>query len=165
VKGRPSPLTTELQPVEIVDRPATLIVGVARDFTMETRHTIPVLWSTFFEGGYDIPDQADAAMYGVSFNQDGAGGFRYGVGMAVEKAPDEMAEGLCTMELSAGPHAVLRAFGPVTELPQQFDRMFSSWLPSSNYEIRIGAVFERYPQDARNNREAMAYEIWVPVSD
>lgn len=132
---------------------------------METRHTIPVLWTTFFESQFDIPGQTDHAMYGVSFNQDGKGGFRYGVGVAVDAVPDTMAEGLCTMQLGAGPHAVLRAFGPVTELPQQFDRLFSSWLPSSDYEIREGAVFERYPQDARNNRDAMAYEIWVPVSD
>jgi len=157
-------MTTDSEVVEIVERPATLIAGIAGDFTMDTRQEIPKLWHAFFSAGYEIPERNEAAMYGVSFSMDGKGGFRYGVGVSVTKEPAKMGERMCMMHLSEGPHAVLRAFGSVTELPAKFDHMFGKWLPSSGHTQREGAVFERYPEDERNGPEAMAYEIWVPVN-
>jgi DNA gyrase inhibitor GyrI len=68
------------------------------------------------------------------------------------------------VRLSGGKYAVLRAFGPMADLPASFDGLFSDWLPNSDCRQRAGAVFERYPQDARNGPQGMAYEIWVPVA-
>lgn len=66
--------------------------------------------------------------------------------------------------LSAGEYAVLRAFGPVADLPARFDWIFSTWLPQADVAQREGAVFEFYPEDARNGPDGIAYEIWVPVT-
>lgn len=157
-------MTTDRQPPEIENRPEAFVVGTVGDYTMETRHTIPAQWEAFFQAGYEIGNAVPGAMYGVSYGADGAGAFRYGVGVAVSARPDTLPEGTCAITLSAGDYAVLRAFGPVAELPESFDWMFSTWLPGSGRQIREGAVFERYPDDSRNGPDGMAYEIWVPVA-
>lgn len=156
-------MTSEIQPVTIETMPHRHIVGVAAEFTMATRGEIPQLWNAFFAADHKIAKAVPGAMYGVSFNADGEGNFSYGVGIEVQEKPDETPAGTCRMWLSEGKYAVRRVFGPVTELPGQLDALFSDWLPSSGYALREGAVFERYPEDARNGPEGMAYELWVPV--
>ena len=68
------------------------------------------------------------------------------------------------MHASAGAYAVLRMFGPMTELPAHMDWLFCEWLPASGMTQREGAVFERYPPDPRNSQDAMAYELWMPIN-
>jgi len=157
-------MKTELEPIRFVDAPARNLVGVADDFSLETRSGIPGLWQSFFASSYEIADVVEGAMFGVSFNQDGKGNFRYGVAREVSTVPEELPEGLCRMYLTEGTYAVLGAFGPIANLPVQMDRMYNDWLPGPAYTMRPGACFERYPDDARNAPEAMAYEIWVPVT-
>ena len=156
-------MQTQTEPLEIVEAPLRHVVGMARDFSMQTRTEIPGLWQAFFASGTTVPNAIQGAMYGVSFNADGKGNFRYGVAVEVPDKPESIPDGMCCMHLSEGPYAVLRAFGPMQDLPVQFDRMFNDWLPGPDWAIREGAWFERYPDDARNSPEAMAYEIWAPV--
>ena len=158
-------MESEVQEVEIVEGASRRIVGTAKSYTMETRTDIPNQWRAFFEAGYEIAEATGDAMYGLSFSHDGQGGFRYGVGVEVTQAPKVMPDGCCEMHLSGGTHAVRRVFGPMTELPGQMDWMFCDWLPGSGFELREGAVFERYPHDARNTPEVMAYELWLPVRE
>ena len=139
------------------------VVGMAQDFTMQTRGEIPLLWRRYFETAPAIRNAVPGGMYGVSFKADGKGGFRYGVGVGVDPVPGRLPKGTCKMVLSEGAHAVLRVFGPVADLPSSFDYLFSTWLPTSGFTQRDGAVFEYYPDDAANGPEAMSYEIWVPV--
>ena len=56
------------------------------------------------------------------------------------------------------------AYGEYGDGPATFDWLFSGWLPQSEYRLRAGPTFERYPDDARNGALGMAYEIWVPVA-
>lgn len=144
--------------------PARTVVGTARDYTMDTRHAIPAQWQAFFSAQYDIPGALTGAMFGVSFMADGQGAFRYGVGVEVDGPADDLPDDLCAITLSEGDYAVLRHFGPVSDLPGQFDRVFSEMLPAAGRVPRDGAVFERYPDDPRNGPDAMSYEIWVPVA-
>lgn len=157
-------MQTELESLRFVDASARHLVGVADDFSLETRSGIPGLWQSFFASGHEITDVVEGAMFGVSFDQDGKGNFRYGVAREVSTVPEALPEGLCRMHLTEGTYAVLGAFGPIEDLPVQMDRMYNDWLPGPDYAMRPGACFERYPDDARNSPEAMVYEIWVPVS-
>ncbi len=156
-------MTTDSPTPEIERMPERYVVGTARDYTMDTRTSIPAQWQAFFGAGYDIPDTVPGAMYGVSFNMDGSGKFRYAVACEVAKKPDQVPEGLCCVTLSAGDYAVLRAFDAPAALPARFDWLFNTWLPASGYAVREGAVFERYPEDPRNGPDGMAFEIWAPV--
>lgn len=140
------------------------IVGIARDYSMETRGEIPRLWQTFFQTGYEIPNAVSGATYGVSYMANGKGDFRYAVGLEVNPVPEVLPDGTCTVTLSAGDYAVFRQFGPMSELPANFDRLYSEWIPAAGCVPREGAAFERYPEDPRNSPEVMAYEIWAPVT-
>jgi len=157
-------MTTERHGPVIETRPEAHVVGTVDDYTMETRHTIPTQWKAFIHAGFDIGNVVPGAMYGVSFSADGKGAFRYGVGMEVSSLPDPLPDGTCAITLSGGDYAVLRAFGPMMDLPESFDWLFADWLPGSSYLQRGGAVYERYPDDPRNGPGGMAYEIWVPVT-
>lgn len=157
-------MKTKAQPVQMLNGDARTLVGMAGSFTSETRNEIPMLWRAFFEADQQIPNAEPETMFGVSFSHDGEGGFRYGVGLAVDTLPTAMPEGFCEMRLSDGLYAVRRVFGPMTDLPVQMDWMFCDWLPGSDYQLREGAVFERYGPDERNSPDAMAYELWLPVA-
>jgi predicted transcriptional regulator YdeE len=159
-------MTADRLTPEIVTASERNVVGTARHYTMDTRGEIGAQWQDFFDKGYDVQGALPGAMFGVSFSSDGKGGFRYAVAVEVETvpAPDEMQDGLCAVTLSAGDYAVLRHFGQISALPGYHDRMFTEWLPASDHVVRAGAVFEVYPEDARNGPAGMAYEIWVPVT-
>ncbi|MCA0873980.1 GyrI-like domain-containing protein [Seohaeicola saemankumensis] len=154
---------TDAEPVpEIETSGARCIVGTARSYTMQTRNRIPEQWQAFFEAGHQISDAVDGAMYGVSFDGD-ENGFRYAVGVEVAQRPEVLPEGCCAVTLSEGAYAVLRLFGAPSDLPRHFDWLLNNWLAASPYSYRDGAMFELYPEDARNGPDGMAYEIWMPV--
>lgn len=157
-------MTNHAPELDFLSCPLRTVVGTARDYTMDTRNRIPAQWQDFFRAQYAIPNSLPGAMYGVSFMADGQGAFRYGVGVEVDAVPDVLPEGLCAITLSGGDYAVLRHFGPASELPAMFDLVFSKLLPEAGRLPREGAVFERYPEDARNGPDGMAYEIWAPVA-
>jgi len=154
---------TKREPVEIVTMPERHAVGTVQNYTMDTREKIGAQWHAFFQTGYDIPNVLNDVMLGVSFGQDGQGGFSYAVAREVSPVPDAVPEGTCVVTLAAGEYAVLRAEGPMQELPATFDWLFTEWLPNSDYEIREGAVFERYPPHADQFNPVMEYEIWAAV--
>ncbi|MDJ0822355.1 MAG: GyrI-like domain-containing protein [Paracoccaceae bacterium] len=157
-------MTDGTETPEIVTMPERYVVGTAERYTMDTRSQIPAQWQAFFGAGHTIRHSVPGAMYGVSFGMEESGVFRYAVGVEVAGEPETTAEGLCSITLSSGDYAVLSAFGPPATMPQRFDWIFGSWLPSSGHSQREGAVFERYPEDARNGPDGMAYEIWVPIT-
>ncbi|WP_238365525.1 GyrI-like domain-containing protein [Mesobacterium pallidum] len=148
---------------EIVEAAPRLIVATSRDYTMDTRHEIPAQFQGWFAAGHEIPEAVGDAIFGVSYNADGQGAFSYGVGVEVEGRPATLPDGTCILTTASGPHAVLRVFGPVTDLPGNFDWLFSTWMPEHGKTPRAGAVFERYPDDPRNGPDGMAYEIWAPI--
>lgn len=150
---------------EIETAPERIVVGTVRSYTMANRAEIPDQWHAFFDAGYTIPGALPDAMFGVSFDADNAGNFRYAVAREVPSEPADLTPDLSAITLAAGDYAVLRRFGPVARIPADFDRLFSEWLPASDFHIREGAVFERYPEDPRNGPDGMAYEIWIPVRE
>ena len=148
---------------DIITRPERVAVIMARDFTVDRRAEIPALFDAFFQADVVMADVADEALLGISFNMDGTGRFRYGVGRIVGRAPDAIPEGFEVLTLPASDYAVFRHFGPVTDLPVLLDRIFTEWLPSSGYSAKGDLVIERYPDDDRNGPDGMAFEIWAPV--
>lgn len=149
--------------VELVTAHKRVIAGRSGHFTMETRNQIPGLWQQFFSSPPELEGVIEGAMYGVSYGMSQDGGFEYAVGVEVVSEATKLPDGCCTVTLSEGDYLVLKAFGPVAELPQQFDHMFQELIPAKGLTPRPGAVFERYPDDSRNTPDSMFYEIWAPV--
>ncbi|MDE9451373.1 GyrI-like domain-containing protein [Aliiroseovarius sp. Z3] len=156
-------MQTETEPLEVIDAPARTIAGTTKTYDMQSRTAIPDQWRAFFQADHQIENSVAGVMYGVSFDADAAGTFRYAVGLEVSDRSATLAPELCYVDLSQGRYAVRRAFGPVSELPRIFDRVFAKDLPAKGLHERDGACFERYPDDPRNSADIMAYEIWVPV--
>ena len=144
--------------------PQRVLAAEVRHYTMDTRHAIPAQWQDWFDAGYVVPNAVRGCMYGVSFEVDGTGSFRYGVGIELADPAKVLPEGLCNVTLVPGLYAVERRFAPISTLAQTFDSLFAEWLPNSGHVLREGSVFERYPEDPRNGPDGMAWEIWIPVA-
>ncbi|MEC7764669.1 MAG: GyrI-like domain-containing protein [Pseudomonadota bacterium] len=147
----------------LVESRAKLIIGLADDFTLETRTEIPKLYQRYFAIQDGIKHRVSDVLYGVSMSAKPDGSFRYGVGIEVEEAED-LPEGACEMHLVEGDYVVFSQRTPIAELPARFDAIFSEWLPKSDVVQREGSVFECYPDDASPEDGKMLYEIWVPVA-
>lgn len=148
--------------VTIETPPQRRLLVMAEDFDMTTRDRIPALWQGYDDSGQGPDPDGDGAVYGVSWGMTDTGAFRYGVGHPGDgDAPD----GFEPLDIPAGPHAVLRRFGPLDGLPAAFDWLFQTWLPESGHTQRDAPVVERYPDDPRNTESARAFEIWVPVTE
>lgn len=154
---------TQSETVEVFHAPSRIVAGRSGQYSMDTRNQIPGLWQQFFAEPPEIENVIEGAFYGVSYGMTSDGAFNYAVGLEVPSEVEALPEGCCHVTLSEGDYLVLRKFGPVSELPQQFDRVFSELIPANSVVPREGAVFERYPHDERNSPEEMAYEIWAPV--
>jgi len=150
---------------EIRTLPETHTLGFVRGYSMATLDELPDLWRTFYEAPHVIPNYVPGAMFGVSFNADGMGSFKYGVTVEVDPVPDELPKGMSVARLPRGDYAVVRDFGTLDDVQLRYDWMIASWLPGSRYTQRRGAIFERYPEDPENGPDGMVFEIWVPVND
>ncbi len=139
------------------------LVALSRDYTMDTRNAIPQLWNDFWSRGWQFTGDEEQAAYGISYAMQPDGRFSYAAARNIAPVPEPLPEGACIVTLSAGRYAIFRNKGPVTEIPNLFDAIFSKWLPNSDQKQREGAVFERYPYDENASPELMAYEVWVPV--
>ena len=150
---------------EFLEMQEKVIVLLSREFTLETRKDIPLLWSEFWSREWHLLGSGEQAAYGVSYSAQLDGNFSYAVGLNFDTKPEPIPDGACTVNLSEGRYAVFRNRGSVKEIPALFEEIFEKWLPASGEKQREGAVFERYPYDDNASPESMAYEIWVPVKD
>ena len=148
---------------EFVDMPDRVAAVMARDFKIDTRGNIPALYKAYFGLGSEIEHAETDALYGISFAMDGKGGFRYCVGRVLRGDPDAIPDELERVGLVGGTYAVFRSIGPVADIPPLFDWIFESWIPNSGVSVASDPVIERYPNDANNNPDSMAFEIWVPI--
>ena len=109
-------------------------------------------------------------MYGVCFDEEMAGNeFNY---MIAADLDEEQAakKHLDVNEISEHTWAVFPCRGPMPIPLQEVNRkIFSEWLPSSNYEIAEGYNIEYYsnPEDFTNGMQDAEYyaEVWIPVKE
>jgi predicted transcriptional regulator YdeE len=148
---------------EFVTSPAErTLLAFSRDFNLTTRSQIPSMWREFFTLPWAVEKGRD--IYGVSYDLELGGKFSYAIGFEATPLPDPLPEGACTVTLSAGSYAVFRMHGPVFEIPQVFDAIHGTWLPTSGKQLREGAEVERYPGDEEDSSpEMMKYEVWIPI--
>lgn len=153
---------------KIVEKPAFKVMGVSRMFSYESANTdIPKYWDEVHISAKVKPVMG---MYGICFDEEMAGNqFRYMI------ADDYSAAGaagksLEEHEIPAHTWAVFPCRGPMPLPLQEVNRrIFSEWLPASQYEIAEGYNIEYYsnPAEFKGGMQDPEYysEVWIPVKE
>lgn len=140
------------------------IVGLAKNFTSETRDQIPHLWERFAKWIGHVPHQVNNVAFGVIRNNDKGRGFYYMAGVAVN-APSAVPDDLRLVHLPACRYAVFTHQGPVSQLFQTMCAIYTQWVPSSSDELADAACFERYGEDFDPQTGLGTIEVWLPLVD
>ncbi|MEM7212409.1 MAG: AraC family transcriptional regulator [Pseudomonadota bacterium] len=149
----------DLPPHRLERHPAVHLAGLAINCTFENNSEIPNLWNRFAARmGELTPDPEDVA-YGVCFNTDSAGNFRYLAGLCAPECP----EGMETLDLAETNYAVFSHQGHISDFPKAVYTVWNKALPDAGLTPSGLPDFERY--DSRFNAETGhgLVEIWVPV--
>lgn len=152
----------------IEKKKAFKVMGISRDFSYENANTdVPQFWN---EAYVQAEEKPVLGIYGVCFDEEMAGNkFRY---MIADDYDAEQAEKkkLDIHEIKEHTWAIFPCRGPMPLPLQEVNRrIFSEWLPASNYEIAEGYNIEYYsnPADFKLGMEDPEYyaEMWIPVKD
>lgn len=153
---------------KIVEKPAFKVMGVSRMFSYESANTdIPKYWEEIYISAKVKPVMG---MYGICYDEKMAGNqFRYMIAddYNADNAAEKNLEGF---EIPAHTWAVFPCRGPMPLPLQEVNRrIFSEWLPASQYEIAEGYNIEYYsnPADFKGGTQDPEYyaEVWIPVKE
>lgn len=152
----------------IEKKKAFKVMGISKDFSYENANTdIPRFWD---EAYVQAKEKPVLGVYGICFDEEMAGNkFRY---MIADDYDAEQAERkkLDIHEIKAHTWAIFPCHGPMPLPLQEVNRrIFSEWLPASNYEIAEGYNIEYYsnPADNKLGMQDPEYyaEVWIPIKD
>lgn len=152
----------------IEKKPAFRVMGMSRMFSYETANEdIPKYWDEIYASAAEKPV---TGMYGICFDEEMDGNeFRYMI--ADDLAAGDAAKGkLEEYEVPAHTWAVFPCHGAMPCALQEVNRkIFSEWLPASNYEIAEGYNIEYYsnPDDYKGGTQDPDYlaEVWIPIKE
>lgn len=144
------------------------VMGISKMFSYESANEdIPKYWDEL-----EVPGKAGPlmGMYGVCFDEEMAGNrFRYMI--ADDFSPETAAENhLEVYDIPGHTWAVFPCLGPMPRALQEVNkRIFSQWLPASQYEISEGYNIEYYSNAAHYEKGTQdpAYyaEVWIPIKE
>jgi AraC family transcriptional regulator len=99
--------------------------------------------------------------YGLMDNFDmAAGKMDYMAGEPVTQV-DKLPTGMTRWDVPANTYAVFEATLPT--IPQTFDHIFNTWLPTSGYQQAAGPYFERYGDTFDPDVPGSILSIYIPV--
>ena len=153
---------TPLQAPRIEHGKALLVAGLGERFTFENLAGIPALWQRFGEHIGHVPGQVGNVAYGVSHNNDDAGGFDYVVAVEVANF-GSLPKDFTRMRIAEQRYAVFAHDGHVSAVQGTFMAIFNDWLPGSSYRMADAPLFERYDEFFDAGTGAGGFEIWIPV--
>lgn len=149
-------------------KPAFKVMGVSKMFSYESANKdIPKFWDEVYVTQNPKPV---LGMYGVCFDDEMAGNqFRYMIADDYV-AEDAEKKSLDVHEIPEHLWAIFPCKGPMPLPLQEVNRkIFSEWLPASEYEIAEGYNIEYYcdPADYKMGMDDPEYyaEIWIPVKE
>ncbi len=146
---------------KIVKREEYTVLAKTRYFTSEnSTEEIPKFWSEYFRDG---SHKTVCGMLGICEQEkEGCKEFRYGIGSECSENA-EVPNGFEKLTIPAYTWAVFKCVGPMPHTIQNmWKRVYSEWLPQSEYELIPDYDIELYT-DGNNQSEEYVSEIWVPV--
>lgn len=147
----------------IVKKEAQRVAAKTRLFDSDKAQAeIPGFWEEYFRTGCA---QKVCGMMGIcSEIKDGSGRTLYGIGCP-ENLVKELPEGFEIIEIPAYTWAVFTCRGAMPKAIQNmWGRIYSEWLPQSEYELISDYDFELYT-DGDTASEDYISEIWIPVKE
>ncbi len=140
----------------VVTKPAFTVVGL-RIRTKPKSPEIPALWDQFVPRMGELQNVSEPyASYGVMASVDGA--LDYMAGNPGDNAT-ELPAGMSAWEIGENTYAVFESTLPT--LPETFDTIFGTWLPTSEYQQGSGPLLERYGETF--SPENPVVSIYIPV--
>lgn len=152
----------------VEEKPAFRVMGVSKIFSYETANAdIPQYWDEIHVQAAVKPVEG---MYGICFDEEmGGNRFRYMIADDLEEGEAEE-KNLETYEVPRHTWAIFPCRGAMPLSIQEVNRrIFSEWLPASNYEIAEGYNIEYYSDSAefKDGTQDPDYyaEVWIPVRE
>jgi predicted transcriptional regulator YdeE len=151
-----------LEPARYDDGRALLLAGLRRHHEFEDSvRAIPAQWQELRSLGA-MPGQIGANTYGVICGESPVG-FEYLRGAEVESfagLPDNMGR----MRLTPQHYAVFLHSGPRAAIRGTWQRIFTEWLPRSDFESAQRPDFEVYDQRFDPRTRLGDVEIWIAIT-
>ncbi len=152
----------------VEEKPAFRVMGVSKMFSYETANAdVPQYWDEIHVQAAVKPVEG---MYGICFDEEmGGNRFRYMIADDLEEGEAEE-KNLETYEVPRHTWAIFPCRGAMPLSLQEVNRrIFSEWLPASNYEIAEGYNIEYYSdlaefKDGTQDPDYYA-EVWIPVRE
>lgn len=152
----------------VEEKPEFRVMGVSKIFSYETANAdIPQYWDEIHVQAAVKPVEG---MYGICFDEEmGGNRFRYMIADGLEEGEAEE-KNLETYEVPRHTWAIFPCRGAMPLSLQEVNRrIFSEWLPASNYEIAEGYNIEYYSDSAefKDGTQDPDYyaEVWIPVRE
>lgn len=147
---------------KIEKRDAFEIVVKARRFNMENNLAgIPKFWDEYKAEGLN---EVVPCALGICGEPEPGGYFLYGIGCPRE-CVQHVPEGFDIWTVPARTWVKFRCVGPMPDSIQKtWKRVYSEWLPGSNYELVPGYDFESYTMGDIQAEDYVS-EIWLPVKE
>ncbi len=147
---------------KIVKKDSFDVVVKAKLIHAETSSSeIPAFWGEFFAEG--LGEKLIPAMGICGDELNGGTEFKYGIG-----CPKELATEVKDFEvwtIPANTWAVFKCVGAMPDAIQtMWKRVYSEWLPKSNYELATGYDYE-YNTEGDTNSPDYVSEIWLPIKE
>lgn len=135
------------------------VLAMTRTFNQETSmQEIPKFWAEFMAKGYN---EKVCGMFGMCHSMN-EGVFKYSIADPY-KSGTEVPEGFETFEVPAFTWAMFTCVGPMPKAIQEtWQRVYSEWLPNSDYEMVSGYDVEMYTKGDVTSPDYVS-EIWIPV--
>jgi AraC family transcriptional regulator len=148
---------------KIVNKDAFEVVAITKMFEDETSMTeIPKFWDDYFKAGYD---EKVCGCIGICYEEmNNSKRWRYGIGCEKQYAK-EIPEGFETLNIPAHTWAVFTCIGAMPDAIQgMWKRIYSEWLPASNYTMLSDFDFEFYYEGDSRSSDYRS-EIWIAVKE
>lgn len=152
----------------VEEKPEFRVMGVSKIFSYETANAdIPQYWDEIHVQAAVKPVEG---MYGICFDEEmGGNRFRYMIADDLEEG-EAGEKNLETYEVPRHTWAIFPCRGAMPLSLQEVNRrIFSEWLPASNYEIAEGYNIEYYsdPAEFKDGTQDPDYyaEVWIPVRE
>ena len=149
-----------MQP-QLVTKPAFTVVGLAIK-TQPMTPEIPALWRQFGPRMGEAPHLAEPGvslgLMDILDREDGK--MDYIAGNPVTQV-GKLPAGMTSWQAPANTYAVFEATLPT--IPQTFDYIFNTWLPTSGYQQAAGPYFERYGETFDPSEPGSKLSIYIPV--
>jgi AraC family transcriptional regulator len=150
----------------IITFPITKFIGKNLSFTYADYRAFE-LWSSFMPRRKEIQNAIGSELYNIQINPKDFDfnpntPFIKWAAVAVSSfdfIPNEME----TIEIPAGLYAVFHYKGSSAEAADFFNKIFTEWLPKSNYQLDDRPHFEILGEKYKNNDVNSEEDIYIPI--